>query len=76
MNYFEHELTWTKAADVCRQNQADLLNFRDTGEYSLIYQATVTNHRRKKRTIATDRTVGWTSAREIDFKGCKSAFLP
>jgi hypothetical protein len=57
---------------MCQQNQADLISFRDAGTVSLVYQATGNIYGRKKRVdTSIDKTVGWTSARAIQFDDCK-----
>ncbi len=72
VNYYGAKLSWEKAAATCQQNKADLISFRDTSTFALVYQATTNIYRRKKRVdISVDKTVGWTSARAIQFDGCK-----
>ncbi len=69
-------MTWGQALAICQQYQADIISFRDSGAYSLVYQVTSTSYRRRKRVeTSPEKTIGWTSAHAIEFDNCKTSFL-
>ena len=76
MNYFPSKMNWGQALATCQQYQADIISFRDSGAYSLVYQVTNTNYRRKKRVdTSLEKTVGWTSAHAVESDNCQKSFL-
>lgn len=75
IGYYGTKMTWSNAAMTCRDMQGDLISLRDDSILPLIYQVTADSHRRKKREIAADKTVAWTSARAIQLNNCKLIFL-
>ncbi len=69
-------MNWDDAVSTCQHMQGDLLSLRDNSILPLLYQVTDIHHRRKKQAdVATDPTVGWTSAHALDLTNCKLSFL-
>jgi hypothetical protein len=64
------------AVATCKVMQADLISIRDITILPLIYQITGGyKRRRKRRQIALDKTIAWTSAHAIQLTHCRSIFF-
>lgn len=69
-------MSWMNAIATCQIMHGDLISLRDGSIVPLIYQITSGNkRRRKRRQIAADKTIVWTSAHAIQLTNRKSSFL-
>jgi len=60
------------ASAICRVMEGELISLRDSSIVSLIYQVTGGNNgRRKRRQVAMDKTILWTSAHALDLTNCE-----